>query len=72
MRTGNKVLRQRLKGPIVAAYYPPRSTTIRELESLFPGLETYDDYEAERVDSIAITKARGKGPPKKKRTFEGE
>jgi len=72
VRTGNKVLRQRLKGPIVAAYYPPRSTTLRELQGLFPGLETYDDLESERIDSIAITRARGKGPPKKKRTAEGE
>lgn len=72
VRTGNKVLRQRLKGPIVAAYYPPRSTTLRELNGLFPGLETYDDLEADRVDSIAITRARGKGPPKKKRTAEGK
>lgn len=70
-RTGNKVLRERLKGPAVASYYPPRSATLKEMMAFYPQLETYDEKEADRIDSIAIIKARGKGPPKKKRTAEG-
>ncbi|KAI9813901.1 MAG: mitochondral 37S ribosomal protein S27 [Thelocarpon impressellum] len=69
-RTGNKILRQRLKGPAVAAYYPPRTATFKDLVNAYPDLETWDDDEEDRLDKIENAQARGKGAPKKKRTAE--
>lgn len=68
LRTGNKILRQRLRGPAFAAYYPRRVATIKELQRAYPGFETYDEDEEDRVEHVAINKSRGKGAPKKKRT----
>ena len=51
-RTGNKVLRQRLKGPSVAAYYPRRLVTFKDLKAAYPGLETWDDAEEDRLEKI--------------------
>ncbi|KAI4099642.1 MAG: hypothetical protein L6R37_005873 [Teloschistes peruensis] len=65
-RTGNKILRQRLKGPSVASYYPRRAATIKDLTKLYPDLETWDEDEEERLEFLAYKKARGKGAPKKK------
>ncbi|KAL8717897.1 MAG: hypothetical protein Q9225_004907 [Loekoesia sp. 1 TL-2023] len=62
VRTGNKVLRERLKGPSVAAYYPRRVATFKDLKNLYPDLETWDDDEEDRL------KQRGKGAPKKKKS----
>ncbi|KAI9815678.1 MAG: mitochondral 37S ribosomal protein S27 [Pycnora praestabilis] len=70
LRTGNKVLRQRLRGPALAAYYPRRTVTLKDLEDLYPEFETWDDFEEDRLESIQIAKQRGKGAPKKKRTAE--
>ncbi|MCJ1224236.1 mitochondral 37S ribosomal protein S27 [Toensbergia leucococca] len=70
LRTGNKILRQRLRGPSMAAYYPRRPVTLRDLRDAYPGFETWDDDEEERLEAIQLTKQRGKGAPKKKRTAE--
>jgi len=70
LRTGNKVLRERLRGPAVAAYYPPRNPTMKDLLKLYPDMETWDEDEEDRLESIAAAKQRGKGAPKKKRTAE--
>ena len=70
IRTGAKVLRQRLKGPTLASYYPPRPVTIRSFKKWFPGMETFEEDRADREDHLVMQKARGKGPPKKKRTKE--
>ncbi|KAL9005716.1 MAG: hypothetical protein Q9188_001529 [Gyalolechia gomerana] len=66
LRTGNKVLRERLKGPSVAAYYPRRDVTFKDLKNLYPDLETWDDDEEDRLEHLALMKQRGKGAPKKK------
>ena len=76
LRTGNSVLRQRLRGPSVAAYYPRRVATFKDLQRAYkkmPGedLETWDDYEEDRLEHLNLAKARGKGAPKKKRTKDG-
>ncbi|KAL1302550.1 hypothetical protein AAFC00_002932 [Neodothiora populina] len=68
LRLGNKILRQRLKGPSLAAYYPRRVVTFKDLQKAYPKFETYDDFEEDRVEHVQITKSRGKGAPKKKRT----
>ncbi|RQM04747.1 hypothetical protein DH86_00004056 [Scytalidium sp. 3C] len=70
LRTGNKILRQRLKGPILAAYYPRKVATFKDLQRKFPDLDMYNEEEEERLEKIKLLKARGKGAPKKKRTKE--
>ncbi len=54
LRTGNKILRERLKGPSVAAYYPRRGPTIRDLENLYPDLRTWDDDEEDRLEHLHL------------------
>ena len=54
LRTGNKILRQRLKGPSVAAYYPERPPQLRHLKRLYPDLETWDDDEEDRLEHVAM------------------
>ncbi|KAI4119833.1 MAG: hypothetical protein LQ345_000300 [Seirophora villosa] len=53
-RTGNKVLRERLKGPSIAAYYPRRVATFKDLKNLYPDLETWDDDEEDRLENIGL------------------
>ncbi|KAH0612230.1 uncharacterized protein LAJ45_06529 [Morchella importuna] len=69
-RTGNKVLRQRLKGPTLLEYYPRRIATFKDLKRHFPMMEFYDHEEAQRLQDLEAKKARGKGAPKKIRTKE--
>ncbi|KAK4228368.1 mitochondrial ribosomal subunit S27-domain-containing protein [Podospora fimiseda] len=68
IRTGNKILRQRLKGPSLAAYYPKKMYKFREFQEEFGQLELLveDDKEVARLEHVAALKARGKGAPKKK------
>ncbi|PGH10961.1 hypothetical protein AJ80_07318 [Polytolypa hystricis UAMH7299] len=73
LRLGNKVLRQRLRGPALAAYYPRRTLTFRDLQDVYSplGLETINGPQFERLEAIERAKSRGKGPPTKKRTASG-
>lgn len=75
LRTGNRVLRQRLRGPSIASYYPRRVATIKDLQKAYKSfdeeLETWDEYEEDRLEHLVLAKQRGKGAPKKKRTAEG-
>jgi small subunit ribosomal protein S33 len=73
-RLGNKVLRQRLKGPTLAAYYPRKSATIEDIQKEFAKLDlvTWNEQEEDRLEGLQIAKLRGKGAPKKKRTADGE
>ncbi|KAF3402535.1 Mitochondrial 37S ribosomal protein S27 [Talaromyces pinophilus] len=70
LRLGNKVLRQRLKGPALAAYYPRKTVSFRDLQDTYKplDLETFDEGQDDREEAIQIAKLRGKGRPKKKRT----
>ena len=53
VRMGNKVLRQRLKGPAVAAYYPRKTVTIKDVKREFgPVLATWDGAEEDRFEYI--------------------
>ena len=54
LRTGNKVLRQRLKGPSLAAYYPRRVVTLKDLQKAYPDLETWDEDEEDRLESLQM------------------
>ncbi|KAI0884790.1 mitochondrial ribosomal subunit S27-domain-containing protein [Annulohypoxylon maeteangense] len=74
IRMGNLILRQRLRGPTLAKYYPPRGPTINTLERAFKGLglETINEQEEDRLEHLAGVKSRGKGAPKKIRTPKGK
>ncbi|KAI0181880.1 mitochondrial ribosomal subunit S27-domain-containing protein [Hypoxylon sp. FL1284] len=67
IRMGNKILRQRLKGPTLAKYYPPRLPTVNTLAKEFKKyhLETIDEVAEDRLEHLAGVKSRGKGAPKK-------
>ncbi|KAL1614563.1 putative mitochondrial ribosomal protein of the small subunit [Diplodia seriata] len=66
-RLGTKILRERLKGPSVQAYYPRKIGTFKEFQKLYPEWEGLDTFEWDRQEKVAALKARGKGAPKKKR-----
>ena len=70
LHTGNRILRERLIGPALASYYPPRAVTHRTFRKLFPRLEGADPHEIDRVEGLTILKSKGKGAPKKRRTKE--
>lgn len=54
MRTGNKILRQRLKGASVAAYYPRKVATFKDLMKRFPDMESWDDAEEDRLEHVTM------------------
>ncbi|SLM39890.1 mitochondrial 37s ribosomal protein rsm27 [Lasallia pustulata] len=54
----------------MAAYYPRKVVTFRDLQKAYPDLETWDEQEEDRLEGIRVAKQRGKGAPKKKRTLE--
>jgi len=54
----------------MAAYYPRKMATFKDLQKTFDDAEFYDEKEEYRLEQIKILKARGKGAPKKKRTAE--
>lgn len=55
IRTGNKILRQRLRGPSLVSYYPGRLPGIRDLQKAFAPLDLlcYDEKEWDRLEHIA-------------------
>ncbi|KAF9361198.1 MAG: mitochondrial ribosomal subunit S27-domain-containing protein [Benniella sp.] len=66
IRTGNKILRQRLVGPTVNSYYPNvQQIKLREITRMVPEMNLIDQGEKARLDDLAERKKRGKGPPKK-------
>ncbi|OLL21968.1 Mitochondrial 37S ribosomal protein S27 [Neolecta irregularis DAH-3] len=71
IRTGNKVLRQRLRGPTLLDYYPRPIYKFKDIRKFWPnmGLDTVgpvlDEPELERLEDIALRKERGKSAPKK-------
>lgn len=54
LRLGNKILRQRLRGPAMAAYYPRRIATFTDLQKAYPGFEGYDEDEADREEHVQM------------------
>ncbi|KLU83383.1 hypothetical protein MAPG_02445, partial [Magnaporthiopsis poae ATCC 64411] len=68
VRTGNKVLRQRLRGPALAAYYPRRLVTFNDIRNEFGNeFVMENEPEKERLRKVEALKLRGKGAPKKKK-----
>lgn len=54
------MLRQRLKGPALAAYYPRKMATFKDLQKVYgPEFETYDEVEEDRLEKIKMYVKRG-------------
>lgn len=56
LRLGNKVLRQRLRGPALAAWYPRKTVSFRDLQDAYRplGLTVFDEYEDDREEAIQM------------------
>lgn len=52
VRTGNKILRQRLKGQALLDYYPRRAATIKDMRRMWPDMEFPDEHEEQRVAHV--------------------
>ncbi|CAG8635214.1 9455_t:CDS:1, partial [Racocetra fulgida] len=65
VRTGNKVLRQRLIGPTITNWYPKQLIAVREITDMFSEFNLVNQQEKQRLEEIAKRKKRGKGAPKK-------
>eukprot|EP01038_Epipyxis_sp_PR26KG_P014904 gene14904-20045_t len=61
-RTGNKILRQKLMGPLVMKHYLPQGID-RAARKIAPDYKS--PLEQRRFDKADRLKRRGKGPPKK-------
>lgn len=50
---GNKILRQRLKGPALAAYYPRRFWTLKQMANMYgPEIEMLNEEADERLEAL--------------------
>ncbi|CAK7267808.1 hypothetical protein SEPCBS57363_002778 [Sporothrix epigloea] len=65
IRMGNKILRQRLRGPALASYYPRRIVNIKDLQREFPDFTIINEEEEDRLEHLSGLRARGKGNAKK-------
>lgn len=56
MRLGNKILRQRLRGPALAAWYPRKTVSFRDLQDTYSrsGLTMFDEAEDDREEAIQM------------------
>ncbi|KAL4903551.1 hypothetical protein BDW74DRAFT_156634 [Aspergillus multicolor] len=56
LRLGNKVLRQRLRGPALAEWYPKKTVSFKDLRTTCKslGLTTFDEAEDDREEAIQM------------------
>jgi hypothetical protein len=56
LRLGNKVLRQRLRGPALASWYPRNTVSFRDLQDIYKplDLETFDEGQDDREEAIQM------------------
>jgi hypothetical protein len=56
LRLGNKILRQRLRGPALAAWYPRKTVSFRDLQETYRplGLTIFDEAEDDREEAIQM------------------
>lgn len=56
LRLGNKILRQRLRGPALAAWYPRKTVSFRDLQDAYRplGLTMFDEAEDDREEAIQM------------------
>lgn len=72
LRTGNKILRERLVGPTINSYYPNvKQIKLREITRMVPEMNLIDQSEKVRLEDLSEKKKRGKGPPKKGKAWGG-
>ncbi|KAJ5263729.1 hypothetical protein N7478_011334 [Penicillium angulare] len=57
LRLGNKILRQRLRGPALAAWYPKKTVAFQDLQNTYKplGLTTFDEAEDDREEAIQMS-----------------
>ena len=65
VRSGNKVLRKKMKGPLLADYYFDQSGVDIDVVGREILSGWMNDREARRKNQLEILRRRGKGPPKK-------
>ncbi|KAF8454964.1 mitochondrial ribosomal subunit S27-domain-containing protein, partial [Terfezia claveryi] len=53
-RTGNKILRQRLRGPNIVDYYPKRMVGIADLRRIWPDRVFIDEAEVMRLEDVQV------------------
>lgn len=56
LRLGNKVLRQRLRGPALASWYPKKTVSFRDMQDTFRplGLTMFDEFQDDREEAIQM------------------
>lgn len=56
LRLGNSILRQRLRGPTLTAWYPKKTVSFRDLQDTYQplGLTTFDEAEDDREEAIQM------------------
>lgn len=56
LRLGNKVLRQRLRGPALASWYPRKTVSFRDMQDTFRplGLTMFDEFQDDREEAIQM------------------
>ncbi|ORZ39801.1 mitochondrial ribosomal subunit S27-domain-containing protein [Catenaria anguillulae PL171] len=68
LRTGHRILRERLAGPRLTSYYPAAPPSVKKINQVLEpltGIKLMDYAEANRLEKIRQLKARGKGAPQK-------
>ncbi|CCE64307.1 hypothetical protein TPHA_0H00990 [Tetrapisispora phaffii CBS 4417] len=66
VRTGNKILSKRLKGPSIKQYYGnPDVLKFKHMKTLYPDMKFTDPDEEYRLSMVELRKRRGKGTPAK-------
>ncbi|KAG5518887.1 hypothetical protein PMAC_002418 [Pneumocystis sp. 'macacae'] len=68
-RNGNRVLRQRLRGPTVLEYYSRMNVVPKTIIRSFPELKLVDPIEESRKADVDRRRRRGKGPPPKSKVM---
>lgn len=57
-RNGNKILRQRLRGPALLSYYPTENVKLQTIIRAFPELKLVDEAEEIRKSDVEAKKRR--------------
>lgn len=57
LRLGNKILRQRLRGPALAEWYPKKEVSFQDLQTRIKrlGLTTFDEAEDDREEGLQVS-----------------
>ncbi|KAG4304508.1 hypothetical protein PORY_002218 [Pneumocystis oryctolagi] len=67
-RNGNRVLRQRFRGPAMLDYYSQMNVRLKTVIQSFPQFNLVDRDEEARKAYVKMRRQRGKGPPPKSKS----